>query len=92
MKVERHTIQACCGKKAIMFKTDQPITKQVLSSLINLGFKESEHFTKVGILYVDNLDFIMTAPFGADRLQIKCKKANCFENLNDLEDLLLKIG
>ena len=92
MKVERHTIQACCGKKAIIFRTDQPITKEVLSSLISLGFTESQHFTKVGILYVDNLDFIMTAPFGADRIQVKCKNPNCTEKLNDLENLLLQIG
>lgn len=92
MKVERHTIQACCGRKAIIFKTDQPITKEVLASLIKLGFTETAHFTKAGILYVDNLDFIMTAPFGADRLQIKCKKLDCSEKLNDLEALLLQIG
>lgn len=92
MKVERHTIKACCGKKTIMFRTDQPMTKEVLASLIKLGFSESEHFTKVGILYVDNLDFIITAPFGADRLQIKCKKLDCSEKLNDLENLLLQIG
>jgi hypothetical protein len=92
MKVERFTIKACCGKVSNIFKIDQPVTKDLLSSLLKLGFKEGEHFTKAGILYADNLDFIITAPFGADRLQIRCKKKECSEKLNDFEALLLQLG
>jgi hypothetical protein len=92
MKIERHSIQACCGRKTIIFKIDKPIDKLFCESLNKLGFKESEHFTKAGILYVDNLDFIITGPFGSDKLQIKCKKQDCEKKLNDFENLLHQIG
>lgn len=92
MKVERFTIQACCGRKALVFKTDQPITKEHLAALVKLGFIEAEHFTKAGLLYVDNPDFTITGPLGADRLTVKCKQAECTQKLNDLEGLLQQLG
>ena len=92
MKIERFTVQACCGNTSIIFKTDQPITKVILESLVARGFNEHHHFTQAGILYVDNLDFIVTGPIGSDRLQVKCKKRDCEQNLNDLEALLTQLG
>lgn len=88
MKAERFTIQACCGRTAIIFKTDTPITVNTLKSLTNLGFVETEHFTKAGILYADNSDFIVTGPFGSDRLQVKCKKAECNQRIQEFEAIL----
>jgi Ni,Fe-hydrogenase I small subunit len=92
MKVERFTVQACCGNTSIMLKTDQPLTKDFLGKLVSHGFNEHPHFTQAGILYVDNLDFILTGPIGSDRLQVKCKKRDCEQNLNNLEALLLQLG
>lgn len=92
MKVERFTVQACCGNTSIIFKTDQPLTKKLLEELVAHGFNEQGHFTQAGILYVDNLDFILTGPLGSDRLQVKCKKRDCEQNLNNLEALLKQIG
>ncbi len=91
MKVQRFNIQACCGKKTLVFKTDKPLTKDVLQALINLGFRESPHFTKAGIIYVDNSDFVITGPIGSDKLQIKCRTLNCEDKINNLEQLLLPI-
>lgn len=91
MKITRFSIQACCGGKALIFKTDTPITKDILSALVKLGFKESTHFTKAGILYADNLDFIVTGPFGTTKLQVKCKHKDCDEKLNNFEALLLSL-
>lgn len=88
MKAEKFTIQACCGRTSIIFKTDTPITAKTLNSLVRLGFVESEHFTKAGILYADNPDFIVTGPIGSDRLQVKCKKSECNQKINDFEALL----
>lgn len=92
MKVERFQIQACCGRTAIIFKTDRPLTKEDLAKFIALGFREQEHFTKAGILYADNPDLILTGPLGSDRLTVKCKKADCNQKLNDLEELLQQMG
>ena len=92
MKVERFSIQACCGKQSIMFKTDQPLTKSIMAGLVRLGFVEREHFTKAGILYMNNLDFILKGPLGSDRLTVTCQQAGCSQKLNDLEGLLLQLG
>lgn len=92
MKVERFTIQACCGKTSLIFKVDQPLTKEHLASLVSFGFKEAVHFTNAGMLYADNLDLIVTGPFGSDRLQVKCKVTDCHQKLNDFEVLLAQLG
>jgi hypothetical protein len=92
MKVERFTVQACCGSKSLIFKTNRPISKSDVSNLVKLGFTESPNFTKAGILYVDNSDLIVTGPIGSDRLQVKCKSGNCEEKVNDFEVLLQQLG
>jgi hypothetical protein len=92
MNITKFTVQACCGRQSIIFKTDQPITSKVLEDLLKSGFNEHTHFTKAGILYMDNSDFIVTGPIGSDRLQVKCKAADCSQKLNNLEELLKKIG
>ena len=91
MKIERFSIQACCGSTAIIFKTDRPISETHLKSLVNLGFTESPQFTKAGILYVNNLDFTLTGPLDSDRLTVRCKHADCTQKLNDLEVLLQQV-
>lgn len=91
-KVERIIVQACCGKKQIIFKIGKPMTISFLDSLKSNGFTESAHFTKAGILYADNLDLTVTGPFGSDRLQAHCKKSDCDQIFNDFEELLLKLG
>ena len=92
MKVERFTIQACCGKTSIVFKTDRPIMVADIEKFKQLGFSETKHFTKAGILYVDNLDLIVTGPLGSDRLQVKCKINDCQQKVNDFEVLLQQLG
>ena len=92
MKVERFVVQACCGKTAVIFKVDQPLTKDHIAKLVTLGFRDQEHLTKAGILYVDNPDFILTGPIGSDRLTVKCRHADCTQKLNDLEVLLQQVG
>lgn len=92
MKVEKFTVNACCGKTSVIFKTDEPLAKKHLESLIRLGFIEHAHFTKAGILYADNKDLIVTGPFGSDKLQLKCKNAACNQKVNEFEELLAQIG
>jgi hypothetical protein len=92
MKVERHTVQACCGSKSLIFKTSRPIAANDIESLVTLGFTEATNFTKAGILYVDNLDLIVTGPIGSDRLQVKCKVGDCEQKVNDFEVLLQQLG
>jgi hypothetical protein len=91
MKIERFIIQACCGRKSLIFKTDQPLSIDILNKFVELGFKEAKHFTKAGILWVDNINFIITGPIGSNKLQVKCKKKECDSDINDLETLLLSM-
>lgn len=91
MKIQRYTIQTCCGKTALIFKTDDPLSKSHLAGLVKLGFVEAVHFTKAGILYVDNPDFTITGPLGSDRLTVKCKHVECTQKLNNLEGLLQQL-
>jgi hypothetical protein len=88
MKLEKFSIQACCGKTSTIYKTDRPLVKDFLNVFKNLGFVEAEHFTKAGILYVESKQFIITGPFGSDRLQIKCKTADCDGKLKEIEALI----
>ena len=92
MKVERFTVQACCGRTSLILRIDQPLSKEILASLVNAGFKEAAHFTKAGILFADNGELIVTGPFGADRVQVKCRIADCNQKLNDFESLLQTLG
>jgi len=91
MKVERIIVQACCGKTGIVLKIDRSITTEFLKALIEKGFTEAPNFTKAGLLYVDNLDLIVTGSLGTDRLHVKCKYKDCDKKLNELEGLLLQM-
>lgn len=91
MKIEKHTVSACCGKTNTTFKVDKSITKDILLWFKQQGFNEIEHFTKAGMLYVENDNLILTSPFGSNKLQAKCKKTDCVKILNDFEDLLKQL-
>ena len=92
MKVDRFTVQSCCGKTSLILKTDRPIDKKLLEFLVSKGFIEFGHFTQVGILYADSSELIVTGPIGSNRLQVKCKKTDCALILNDFEVLLQQMG
>ena len=92
MKVERAIIPVCCGNYQIIFKIDRPVQQDVVTHLKSNGFTESENFTKVGMLYMHNSDLIVSGPMGADRVNVRCKKKDCVQILNDFEALLLKMG
>mgnify|MGYP001770822081 FL=1 len=75
-------------------KTDRPLTLEDITFFANHGFRELPHFTKAGLLYVDNSDFTLTGPIGSDRLSVNCKHkhADCSEKINNLEVLLQQMG
>jgi hypothetical protein len=92
MKVERFAVQTCCGKTAISLKLSSPLSKDFLPYLVRNGYVEAKHFTKSGMLYVENINLIATGIFGSDNLQIKCKVNNCDNFLKDFEVLLTNMG
>jgi hypothetical protein len=89
MNLERHSIQSCCGKTAVIFKTDAALTKTFIEFLVNNSFKELAHFTAAGLIYVENSELIITGPIGSDRIQVKCKRpVGCETIFNNFEALL----
>ena len=88
MKITRNVIQACCGTTSLIFKADGPLTIDFIKFLVNNGFAELKNFTEAGILYATNSYLIVTGPLGSDKLQVKCRKANCDQQFNDFEVLL----
>ena len=92
MKLERFVVQGCCNKKQIVFKLDKPVDQTLVELLKSNGFTEQTQFTKAGLLYADNPDLIVTGPFGNNRLNVKCKKQDCEQILNDFEALLVRMG
>jgi len=88
MKIDKIVVQACCGRKHFVFKLDRPVDKLLLAFLAQNQFNEATHFTKAGMLYLDNSNLTITAPLGADRLNVNCKKKDCDQILNDFEALL----
>ena len=88
--ITRLTVQACCGGTAIIFKTDFPLTKSFIEQFVAIGYKELAQFTKSGILYVENSDFVLNGPLGSDKLTVRCKVKNCSQLLNELEDTINK--
>jgi len=91
VKVEKSTIKGCCGKNSIIFKIDKPITRTLLDSLVKIGFHEHTQFSKVGMMYIDNVDFIITGQMGSDKMQIKCKYIDCDHRISNLENTLLSL-
>jgi hypothetical protein len=92
MKVERFVVQACCGRKNIVFKIDRPIDIALLEVLKSNGFTEAPNFVQAGMLYADNPDLTVSGPIGMDRVNVKCKKEDCDQILNDFEALLIRTG
>lgn len=95
MKIERIVAPnncSKCGGVALLMKLSVTVTKDFLSLFQSNGFKELKHFTDAGILYVENENLTVHGPFGSDKLQVKCKKSECQEILNKLEELLQKLG
>ena len=86
MIVERHTIPSCCGNTSIIFKTDKPLDLNMIDVLVKFNFIEQKHFTKAGILYVENKELVLTGPIGSNKIQVKCKKKDCANFLNSLEN------
>lgn len=91
MKIEKILSKSCCGGISLTFKIDQSISTKIIESLVNNGFKELKHFTEVGILYVENSIIIITGPIGSNKLQIRCKKKDCDNDIYNLEKLFQQI-
>lgn len=81
---DKFVTKACCGRTTTSFKTVK-IKKELISFLVEKGFKEHQHFTKNGMLYVENNNIIISGQIGNISINVKCRKSNCDQDINDLE-------
>lgn len=88
MQTKRINTPACCGGKALVLKTNEPITSSLIDLLKSNGFDIAEHFRKAGMLYATNDCLIVSAPLGSNRLQLKTKKDDCSAAIDQLEQLI----
>jgi hypothetical protein len=93
MKFDRYTIQGCCGKNQLVFKLDRPIALSLIETFKTNGFIEAAHFTKSGMLYVENVHLIISGPIGANSLNVKTKpsRGDVSVFLNDFEVFLTSL-
>lgn len=92
MNISRNQVKTCCGGTSLLIKTNKTLDKGFISFMSNLGFVEAEHFTKVGIIYVESDDLILQGPMFNARLTVTCKinKDRCLQRLDEIEKELLK--
>lgn len=75
----------------IIVKFDDPISLEKMHPLQSQGFVQREHFTKIGMLYMESKELILSGQLGSNKLQIKCKVSDCKNHISNIEDLLSKI-
>jgi len=85
--IHKFNTKTCCNKTLITWKVDFKITIDLIKHLKST-FKEHEHFTKSGMLYMDNSNLIISSQLGSNSIQIRCKIKNCEGSMNDLESTL----
>lgn len=87
---EKFVTKGCCGRVTISFKIKEKVSTKLISFLKENGFKEHEHFTKSGMLYMETKDIIISGQIGNSSLHVKCRLSNCDSQVNDLELYLSK--
>lgn len=77
-----------CGKSQLILEFNFPLEKEYLQKFVDNNFIESKSYTNLGILYLEDTNLVAIGPFGSNRLQIRCKNANCDNSLVILENIL----
>lgn len=80
-----------CAKEQFLLEINKPFDKLDLQFFTNSDFMENKTYNNLGLLYVESVDLVAIAPFGSNRMQIKCKTSNCSNNIIKLEEILAKM-
>lgn len=80
-----------CNKGQILLELNVPLDKTHIKFFAGSPFLENKSYTNLGLFYMESLDLVAIGPFGSNRLNIKCKTANCNNNIIELEDILKQI-
>lgn len=80
-----------CSRQQFILQIGFPFEKDHLQLFTADGFIQSGSYTKLGIVYLEDLNLITTGSFGSNRLQIKCKNDKCNDSLEKLETIIKSI-
>lgn len=77
-----------CYKREIFLQLNFPLSFDDLPYFISIGYKEKKSYTNSGIFFLEGKNLIALGAVGSNRLKIKCKNSNCFEELSKLEVII----
>jgi hypothetical protein len=86
----RATIMICCKNKSIIIKCF--LQKEHFIYFINAGFTGSSPYERGGLFYAENLEIILIAPFGTNKLSVYCKIKDCKVSIENVKNILISIG
>jgi len=89
IKISKKELQACCGKKQIIWKLNIPIKKDYLSILQQAGFHYVKTYFDAGMMYIEDKNLIATGIFGLNEITVKCKTKECTDSATKLEQIIL---
>lgn len=85
VKRETYQLKCNCGKKETILQLNFPLSFNYLPYFIEKGYKTKAAYGKGGVFYIENDDLIALGAVGNNRLQIKYKNRNSFNELDKLE-------
>ena len=77
-----------CTKPQTILEVNFSFDKSQLDYFNSNNFTDIKSYTNIGILYIEDSNIAAICPFGSNRLQIKCKTANCDASVAILENIL----
>ena len=77
-----------CSKSEIFLLLNFPLDFAYLQYFVAKGYKDKPSYTTRGIFYLDNKGFVVLGAIGSNKLQVKCRNSNCFEELDKLEAII----
>src|SRR5271163_2709508 len=77
-----------CAKPQVFLEFNYPMEVEDLAYFVAGGFRGVKSYLDIGIFYIEDINLIALAPFGTNKLQIKCKNTACEPSIVKLEALL----
>lgn len=77
-----------CFSQDIFLNLNFPLNIKDLQYFLKLEYKSKASYTNRGIFYIEGQSIIAIGAIGSNKLKIKCKNTNCFNELDSLEALI----
>lgn len=91
MLIEKKEIKACCGRTQPLWNLSQPISLLLGENIQNSGFFSVPSYAKIGMIYLEDKNIIVSGVLGMTELTIRCKSKKCQDSLVILEKVILNV-